>query len=159
MSKYKSRRRERLAESQNWRCCWCGIECHNNSDGKRETFATIEHVIPKNRGGKGVWENVVMSCSECNTARGDDINRSIKQILNEVVDPLRFKNRVERDQNRYLRNLNRYIRRAREIHENGWNTIIQSNGKPLQPERWLSSMKLKGRHKKQVQRIMSEENA
>lgn len=32
--------------------------------------ASIDHVIPKSRGGKNVWENVVLSCVPCNTKKG-----------------------------------------------------------------------------------------
>lgn len=32
---------------------------------------TYEHVIPQSRGGKTVWENVVMACIPCNQAKAD----------------------------------------------------------------------------------------
>ena len=31
---------------------------------------TFDHVIPKSRGGRTVWENVVTACSPCNLAKG-----------------------------------------------------------------------------------------
>ncbi len=32
---------------------------------------TIDHVIPRSRGGKTVWENVVTACVACNTKKGN----------------------------------------------------------------------------------------
>jgi 5-methylcytosine-specific restriction endonuclease McrA len=32
---------------------------------------TIDHVIPRSRGGHADWDNVVASCQKCNTAKGD----------------------------------------------------------------------------------------
>tara|TARA_Y100001938_G_C8079288_1_gene428069 strand:- start:1238 stop:1738 length:501 start_codon:yes stop_codon:yes gene_type:complete len=32
---------------------------------------TIDHVIPRSKGGKTSWENLVCSCSRCNTHKGD----------------------------------------------------------------------------------------
>lgn len=37
--------------------------------GKRAE--SIDHVVPRSRGGRHVWENVVASCSRCNTAKRD----------------------------------------------------------------------------------------
>lgn len=32
---------------------------------------TIDHVVPRSRGGRTVWENVVLCCSKCNTRKGN----------------------------------------------------------------------------------------
>ncbi|MFA5035530.1 MAG: HNH endonuclease [Candidatus Margulisiibacteriota bacterium] len=39
--------------------------------GKKHATLTIDHVIPKSRGGRDVWENVVVCCSACNSRKGD----------------------------------------------------------------------------------------
>lgn len=31
---------------------------------------TIDHIIPRSRGGKSTWENVVLACMKCNTRKG-----------------------------------------------------------------------------------------
>jgi 5-methylcytosine-specific restriction endonuclease McrA len=31
---------------------------------------TVDHVIPKSKGGKHVWENIVLSCVACNQKKG-----------------------------------------------------------------------------------------
>ena len=37
---------------------------------------TFDHVIPRSRGGRTTWENVVASCGKCNLAKG---NKTLKQ--------------------------------------------------------------------------------
>lgn len=32
---------------------------------------TIDHVIPRSRGGQDTWENMVVACMPCNTHKGD----------------------------------------------------------------------------------------
>ena len=44
----------------NGRCAYCG-----------GTAATIDHVVPRSRGGRHAWENVVAACHRCNNVKGD----------------------------------------------------------------------------------------
>ena len=47
----------------NYQCCYCGQ--------KHETKGlNIDHVIPKSKGGKTIWTNVVLSCIKCNSKKG-----------------------------------------------------------------------------------------
>ena len=34
---------------------------------------TIDHIIPKSKGGKMVWENVVLACGKCNAKKDDKL--------------------------------------------------------------------------------------
>ncbi len=34
---------------------------------------TFDHLIPRSRGGRTTWENVVTACSPCNLAKGDQL--------------------------------------------------------------------------------------
>ncbi len=47
----------------NFTCAYCGKLVKDNE-------ATIDHIIPKSRGGKWSWENLVTCCSECNQKKG-----------------------------------------------------------------------------------------
>lgn len=38
--------------------------------GKRTTNLTIDHVVPRHRGGRHSWENLVASCPACNRRKG-----------------------------------------------------------------------------------------
>ena len=53
--------RRALFARDGWRCQYCG------SAGK----LTLDHVVPRSRGGDSVWENVVASCAPCNLRKGD----------------------------------------------------------------------------------------
>ena len=45
-----------------WQCVYCGTA------GGR---LTLDHVVPRSRGGESSWENVVTSCAPCNLRKGD----------------------------------------------------------------------------------------
>jgi 5-methylcytosine-specific restriction endonuclease McrA len=44
-----------------WTCQYCG----------RTSHLTVDHVVPRSRGGASVWENIVTSCAPCNRRKGD----------------------------------------------------------------------------------------
>jgi 5-methylcytosine-specific restriction endonuclease McrA len=64
--------RRALFARDGWRCVYCG------SSGR----LTLDHVVPRSRGGDSVWENVVTSCAPCNLRKGD-------RLLHEVAMALR----------------------------------------------------------------------
>ncbi|MCD6548894.1 MAG: HNH endonuclease [Thermodesulfobacterium sp.] len=57
--------RQNLLLRDKYRCQYCGKHLKNPKD------RTIDHVIPKSRGGKTVWTNVVLCCKKCNLKKGD----------------------------------------------------------------------------------------
>ena len=61
--------RERLAEAQNWRCCYCG--CEMAQDWRDPRGVTFEHVISLSDGGADEVENLVIVCWTCNNRRGN----------------------------------------------------------------------------------------
>jgi 5-methylcytosine-specific restriction endonuclease McrA len=63
--------RRALFARDGWRCQYCG------STGK----LTLDHVVPRSRGGDSVWENVVTACAPCNLRKGD---RSLEQVGMEL---------------------------------------------------------------------------
>jgi 5-methylcytosine-specific restriction endonuclease McrA len=54
--------RRALFARDGWRCQYCG------TDGGK---LTLDHVVPRSRGGESSWENVVTSCSPCNLRKGN----------------------------------------------------------------------------------------
>jgi 5-methylcytosine-specific restriction endonuclease McrA len=52
-----------------WTCQYCG---------SRKPGLTVDHVIPRSRGGKSVWDNIVASCASCNRRKGSHLPREIK---------------------------------------------------------------------------------
>lgn len=57
--------RRALFARDDQRCQYCGIE------GGKGLSLEVEHVIPRSRGGRNVWENVVAACRACNGRKAD----------------------------------------------------------------------------------------
>jgi 5-methylcytosine-specific restriction endonuclease McrA len=77
--------RQRIYARDEWRCVWCACAvaqlgmrgAHIASvagtiltDGKRILQATIDHVVPRSRGGSNRPSNLITCCARCNAARG-----------------------------------------------------------------------------------------
>ena len=72
----------RLAEAQNWRCCWCG--CVMTEIPNKENSFTFEHLLPKSKGGSNKRKNLVISCHECNHRRKDTRLSVFYKMCNKV---------------------------------------------------------------------------
>lgn len=59
-----------LGESQNWRCCYCGIRCETEQPREEWNAPSCEHFTPLAWGGLRTWDNEVMACRLCNSGRG-----------------------------------------------------------------------------------------
>ena len=44
---------------------------------------TFDHLLPRSKGGKTDWNNVVTACSSCNVKKGVDLINHSKMILNQ----------------------------------------------------------------------------
>lgn len=47
------------------------FSCQYCSDGFPVQELTFEHVMPRSRGGRTTWENVVTACGDCNLLKGN----------------------------------------------------------------------------------------
>lgn len=83
----KSWMRIRLAEAQNWKCCWCGKDTVPKT--KQKNTATIEHITPQSEGGTDDWENLASACSKCNNDRGSQSYETFvaKSLRNDDKSP------------------------------------------------------------------------
>lgn len=63
--------RRSLLSRDNYMCQYCGA-----TDGQ----LTIDHVIPRSRGGKTEWTNVVAACVPCNRKKGNKLPAEIKMF-------------------------------------------------------------------------------
>jgi 5-methylcytosine-specific restriction endonuclease McrA len=46
--------------------------------GRQASGLTVDHVIPRSRGGASVWENIVASCAPCNRRKGNRLPREVE---------------------------------------------------------------------------------
>ena len=58
--------RQSIFESWEWKCAYCDKELDTKS-------ATIDHIVPKYKGGHNVKSNMICSCSKCNRSKGSVI--------------------------------------------------------------------------------------
>ena len=68
--------RAALMHRDRFRCAYCG--------GKAET---IDHVVPRSRGGEHTWENCVACCSDCNHRKADKMLSELGWALRTVLVP------------------------------------------------------------------------
>ena len=54
--------------------------CHYCKNVFEKKYLTIDHVIPKSKGGTTNWENVATSCKSCNIAKADKILENLPKI-------------------------------------------------------------------------------
>jgi 5-methylcytosine-specific restriction endonuclease McrA len=56
--------RRTLFRRDNNQCQYCGCKPGSNE-------LTLDHVLPRSRGGKTTWENIVCACVDCNSHKAD----------------------------------------------------------------------------------------
>ncbi|MGN6869411.1 MAG: HNH endonuclease [Solirubrobacteraceae bacterium] len=55
----------------NWTCQYCGARSN----------LTVDHVIPRSKGGGSSWDNIVASCAPCNRRKGNALPRQVGMRL------------------------------------------------------------------------------
>ena len=55
--------------------CECNFENHPHNGPYSGRIATIDHVVPKSKGGKDKLSNMVLSCAVCNSAHRSSLER------------------------------------------------------------------------------------
>ncbi len=63
--------RQNIFKRDNFECQYCGT--------KRDL--TIDHVIPRAKGGKDSWTNLVTACKRCNAKKGDYTPEEANMLL------------------------------------------------------------------------------
>jgi 5-methylcytosine-specific restriction endonuclease McrA len=73
-------RRTVLARDQ-YTCQYCGAQPGKNN-------LTVDHVIPRSKGGLTLWENVVTACGPCNQRKGNrTLHESGLSLHNKLTRP------------------------------------------------------------------------
>lgn len=63
--------RQNIFKRDNNTCVYCG----------KQSDLTLDHVMPKSRGGKTHWENLVTACKRCNSEKGSYTPEEAKMPL------------------------------------------------------------------------------
>lgn len=62
-----------------YRCQYCGRQIAN---------LTVDHVVPRHRGGQHRWENLVAACPQCNRRKGGrTLEEARMHLLREPFEP------------------------------------------------------------------------
>lgn len=72
--------RRNIYKRDHFTCQYCGVQ-----PGSEEL--TIDHVLPRSRGGTSSWENCVLACVECNKRKADKTPTEARMPLHK--DPIR----------------------------------------------------------------------
>lgn len=65
----------------NWKCCYCGQKFSTSE-------LTYDHVIPRSKGGKTTWNNIVSCCINCNSKKGSrSLNESGMRLRKKPTRP------------------------------------------------------------------------
>ena len=64
--------RHRIMRRDNYSCAYCGSK----------KSLTIDHIIPKSKGGDNTWKNLVACCLPCNFKKGD---KSLEEIGMKLI--------------------------------------------------------------------------
>ncbi|MBZ0198395.1 MAG: HNH endonuclease [Ignavibacteriaceae bacterium] len=64
--------RKNILRRDAYKCAYCG---------RSDLPLTIDHVIPRARGGTDTWENLVTACTVCNNRKGDGMPKDVNMPL------------------------------------------------------------------------------
>lgn len=104
--------RLRIYERDGWRCVWCDTTVERPTlpedgilvRGDIIRQASIDHVVPRARGGSNAHTNLITCCAYCNARRGD---RSVPGFAAVACDDLYLTNAS------YFAGIRRIVRRVR----------------------------------------------
>jgi 5-methylcytosine-specific restriction endonuclease McrA len=69
--------RECWEKAYGMKCAYCTKDCSINY--------TVDHILPRSKGGRNSFSNMVIACYECNQAKAD---RDIKEFQPLLLKPL-----------------------------------------------------------------------
>jgi len=85
-NKYEPISRMILYRKHQYICTSCGVKCvHPNKDNYNQSnAATLDHIIPKSKGGSHTYDNVTLLCRSCNTIKSDKILLDYKRNIGQI---------------------------------------------------------------------------
>jgi hypothetical protein len=85
-NKYEPISRTIVYRKHKYICTSCGVKCiHPNKDNYNQSnAATLDHIIPKSKGGSHTYDNVTLLCRSCNTMKSDKILTNYKRNISQM---------------------------------------------------------------------------
>ena len=74
--------RRRIYERDGWLCVWCTVKVAQQL-APGICLASVDHVVPRSRGGSNRPGNLITCCATCNTKRG---HRSVPAFAAKICD-------------------------------------------------------------------------
>ena len=64
-------------------CIFCGVTLGSMQKGKvlGKSDFSIDHIIPRSKGGKDTWTNTACACASCNHRKGDRLSHEVGMKL------------------------------------------------------------------------------
>jgi len=83
--------RKGILARDNYTCIYCGSRVGDSVRGKilTKTDLTVDHLLPRSRGGRDTWTNTACACYSCNHRKGD-------RLLEETGMKLRWEPKTPR---------------------------------------------------------------
>lgn len=141
----KSWMRIRLAEAQNWHCCWCG--CKTRATTGFSNTATIEHVNPRSKQGADEWGNFASACYDCNNRRGNTpVELFLKGIVSKDIQhdsqALDRPAGLSTSEWKSLQTERRVWRRAEKMRDSNWQRYRPDSDRwqTYDPNEWIESL-------------------
>ena len=73
--------RKNIFRRDNYTCQYCSEKCS-------PTRLTIDHIIPKYKGGENSWKNLVTACKFCNSKKGNlSLNNIDMELIKKPIKP------------------------------------------------------------------------
>ncbi len=66
--------RKNILRRDNHKCVYCQ---------RTDLPLTLDHIVPKSKGGDDSWENLVTACVKCNNKKGDRLPEEAKMLLHK----------------------------------------------------------------------------
>lgn len=70
--------RRNILKRDKHKCAYCG---------RSDRPLTVDHIVPRSRGGTDSWENLITACLNCNNRKGDRTPRESE--MNMLFEPYR----------------------------------------------------------------------
>ena len=88
--------RKNILIRDNYTCQYCGKKLSPNK-------LTIDHIIPKYKGGRNSWKNLVAACKVCNSKKGNFVLKNINmELIKKPIKPnfiFHFQKEISKHQN------------------------------------------------------------